>query len=116
GGLVPMMAMKNWLDERGINPHEDNDRAMIFMQRQLGMGTDEAEMMLRQVRELPMLMRQRTVSTEDDQRLRQIQERQSHQGLDGIKHKFEKAKAEVNAVLQQAGADFYQSMTSQVDG
>lgn len=116
GGLVPMMAMKNWLDERGINPNEDNDRAMIFMQRQLGMGTDESEMMLRQVRELPTLMRQRTIANEDDQYMRRVQERNSHTGLEGIKHKFDKAKAEVNAVLQQAGADFYQAMTSQVDG
>lgn len=116
GGLVPMIAMKNWLDERGINPNEDNDRAMIFMQRQLGMGNDEAESMLKQVRELPQLMRRRQTAGEDDNYMNRIRERNSHQGIEGIKHKFEKAKADVNAVLQQAGANFYESMTSQVDG
>lgn len=116
GGLVPMIAMKNWLDERGINPNEDNDRAMIFMQRQLGMGSDESEMMLRQVRELPQLMRQRRTAGEDDDYMRRAKERQSHTGLEGIQHKFDKAKSDVNKVLNQAGASFYESMSEAVDG
>lgn len=116
GGLAPMVAMKGWLEERGMNVNEDNDRAMIFMQRQLGMGNDEAEMMLRQVRDLPLLLNQRRNAGEDDDYMRRIQERRSHTGLEGIKHKFEKAKAEVDKVLQQVGADFYTSMSDSVDG
>jgi hypothetical protein len=117
GGILPMLQMKQWLDKRGgIDVNENNDRAMIFMQRQLGMGNDESEMMLRQVRELPNILRQRKTSSEDDSYMNRIRERNSHTGLEGLKHKFDKAKAEVNATLQQVGADFYQSMTSEVDG
>lgn len=116
GGLAPMIAMKGWLDQRGINANEDNDRAMIFMQRQLGMGSDEAEMMLRQVRELPNLMRQRRVAGQDDAFQQKMAERRSHEGLEGWKHKFEKARADVNSVLQQVGADFYSQMSDAVDG
>lgn len=116
GGLAPMVAMKGWLEERGMNVNEDNDRAMIFMQRQLGMGNDEAEMMLKQVRDLPQLLNQRRNAGEDDDYMRRIQERRSHTGLEGIQHKFDKAKAEVDKVLQQVGADFYTSMSDAVDG
>jgi hypothetical protein len=116
GGLAPMIAMKGWLDQRGVNANEDNDRAMIFMQRQLGMGSDESEMMLRQVRELPSLLRQRRVSGQDDDFQKKMAERRSHTGLEGIKHKFEKARADVNSVLQQAGASFYEQMSDAVDG
>lgn len=115
GGLAPMVAMKGWLDERGINVNEDNDRAMIFMQRQLGMGNDEAEMMLRQVKELPNLMHQRKISEGDDNFQRKMAERRSHSGLSGVKHKFEKAKADVNAALNQIGAEFYENMSEGVE-
>jgi hypothetical protein len=115
GGLAPMIAMKGWLDERGINVNEDNDRAMIFMQRQLGMGTDESEMMLRQVKELPNLMRQRRIGGQDDDFQRKMAERKSHSGLQGIKHKFEKARADVNATLNQIGAEFYENMSEGVE-
>lgn len=116
GGLAPMIAMKGWLDERGINVNEGNDRAMIFMQRQLGMGTDEAEMMLRQVKELPNLLRQRRIAGQDDAFMHRMEERRSHTGLEGIKHKFEKARSEVQGYLQQAGATFYEQMSDAVDG
>lgn len=115
GGLAPMIAMKSWLDERGLNVNEDNDRAMIFMQRQLGMGNDEAEMMLRQVRELPNLMRQRRFAAGDDDYMQRMAVKKSQSGLSGIKHKFEKARADVNAVLQQAGAEFYDSMSEGIE-
>jgi hypothetical protein len=115
GGMAPMIAMRGWLQERGINVNEDNDRAMIFMQRELGMGNDEAETMLKQVQELPQLMRQRQIAGEDDRFSRRMSERSGQVGIEGIKRKFEKARAEVNATLQQAGATFYEGVSEQVD-
>lgn len=115
GGLAPMIAMKGWLEERGMDVNEDSDRAMIFMQRKLGMGNDEAEMMLRQVRELPNIMRQRKASGEDDQFFQSRQRRLSQTGVEGIKRKFEKARADINASLQQVGADFSEGMEAAVE-
>lgn len=115
GGLAPMIAMKGWLEERGMDVNEDSDRAMIFMQRKLGMGNDESEMMLRQVRELPRILRQRQTAGEDDQYMRGQQIRQSQTGFEGVKRKFEKARADVNAALQQVGAEFSTGMGDLVE-
>lgn len=115
GGLAPMIAMKGWLEQRGIDVNEDQDRAMVFMQRRLGMGNDESEMMLRQVRELPRILRQRQTAGEDDAFMRKEQMRRSQVGLEGVKRKFEKARADVQATLQQVGADFSESMGNMVE-
>jgi hypothetical protein len=116
GGLAPMLQMSQWLGERGIDVNEGNDRAMVFMQRHLGMGNDEAEMMLRQVRELPQILRQRQLSSQDDDYSKRLSERKSMTGLEGIKNKFEKAKAEVNSALQQVGADIHDGIASYIEG
>jgi hypothetical protein len=115
GGLAPMLQMKQWLEEKGVNVNEDADRAMIFMQRQLGMGNDEAEMMLRQVRELPQIMRQRQAASQDDAYMHRLEERRSNTGIEGIKKKFEGARSEVQAALQQAGASFYEATSDYVE-
>lgn len=116
GGLAPAMVMKGWLEDRGMELGEDDDRANIFVQRRLGMGRDEADAMLKQVRALPQLLRQRRTAAEDDELSRGLSRRQASTGLAGVKRKFEKVRAEVNAGLQQVGADFYSEMSDSVEG
>jgi len=116
GGLLPAMVMKNWLDERGMNLDEGNDRSMIFMQRRLGLGRDEADVMMKQIQALPAMLEQRKQSATDEDFAQKLKQRQSHTGIEGLKHKFEKARADVQATLQQVGADFYTDMSGLVEG
>ena len=115
GGLAPAMVLRGWLQQRGIDINEDNDRAMIFTQRRLGMGTDEAEMMVRMARQLPSLMREREVAGREDQFMRAAQQREAGHGLSGLKRKFEKARADVQAGLQEAGATWFSEVSEDVE-
>src|SRR5262249_49091830 len=47
--------------------------------------------------------------------MRKMSERQSQIGIEGIKRKFEKARADVNATLQQAGATFYETVSEDME-
>ena len=113
GGLAPAMVMKGWLEQRGLDT--DSDRAMIFAQRRLGMGTDEAEQMMKMVRNLPQLMRQQEMATHRDDRLERIGQMRSRTGIEGVKRKFERARNDLNNTLQQMGADFYKEGANAIE-
>lgn len=109
GGLTNIIAMRGWLEQRGFDlTSGQDDRAMIFMQRRLGLGNDEAESMLKMARDLPLMMRQRDNATEDAKFNQRLDNQRSNQGLAGVKKKLESARHDVQNYLQQAGAEFYQ--------
>jgi hypothetical protein len=105
GGLAPALALSQWAGERGIDIHETDDRSMLFAQRQLGLGRDEADLIVRMARRLPELLRARRTSRGDDATLREQGERLKTTGLEGIKQRFEKAKNAVNNEMQRVGQD-----------
>jgi hypothetical protein len=111
GGLAPAMAMSQWAQGKGIDINEMDDRSMLFAQRQLGMGRDEADSAIRMARQLPELMRSRRESQSDDTSLRERLERQSNVGVDGLKRRFERARNRVNNELQRAGQNVMNSLS-----
>ncbi len=116
GGLTNVMAMRGWLEERGFDLSSgQDDRAMIFMQRRLGMGADEADNMVKMARDLPLLMRQREASGLDADFRSRMDQQRKHIGLEGIKHKLEDARNKVQGTLQQAGAQFYQDGSNMLE-
>lgn len=113
GGLGHVMAMRGWLEQRGLGM--DDDRSLIFMQRRLGMGTDEAEQMLKMTRDLPLIMRQRELAIGDADYQSEIQHMRSRTGLQGVKHKLEDAKNKIQGSLRQWGANIYDAVSDRVD-
>lgn len=107
GGLAPAVMMRGWMQGKGIDLDSMGDREMLFFQRQTGMGRDEADNMVQMMRNLPQLMRQRNISAQDDDFSKRMNLRQQHTGIEGIRHKLEAAKSQVQNNLQQVGADFY---------
>lgn len=105
GGLAGPLMMKKWLEERGYDMESDSTK--LFMQQQMpGMGTEDIDQMMKIARNLPQLIQARDTAANKQDWVRKIQRGESHRGFSGIKHKFDKAIAEVNAGLQQTGADF----------
>ena len=116
GGLAPMIAMRGWLQNKGFDLSSgQDDRAQIFLQRRLGIGEEEASLMVKQARDLPMLMRQKDASAEDAQFMGRLENQRSKTGLEGIKRNFEDARNDVQLKLQQVGADFYQSGSNMIE-
>lgn len=116
GGLTNVIAMKGWLEQRGMDLSSGNDdRAMIFMQRRLGMGSDEAENALKMARDLPLLMRGQQNAVSDGDFNQSIDNARSHQGISGVKKKLEHAKMEINNYLKQAGAEYYAQGSNMIE-
>lgn len=113
GGNIDVMAMKGWLEQRGMDT--GSDRARIFMSRRLGIGMEELDEQLKLLNNMPQIMQEQEMAGFRDQRLSRIERMRSNTGISGIKKKFERARNEINNKLQQAGADFYQAGSNLIE-
>lgn len=116
GGLTPAIAMRGWLEGKGVDADLDNDRAMLFMQRRLGLGRDEADVMMKQIRDLPQILRERDVVAKEEGMAQRLRSRQRTTGVEGIKRKLDEAVAGVRGELQQAGAGFMENLENEFEG
>src|ERR1041384_1284638 len=96
GGMAPAMAMMGWAQGKGIDVHSMGDREMLFMQRQLGMGRDEMDSMMKMVRKMPEMMQHRREAQQDDSMVREHGLRAQNSGIEGVKRKLEAARDKVN--------------------
>lgn len=116
GGLTNAVAMRGWLEERGFDLSSgQDDRAMIFMQRRLGMGTEEASNMVKMARDLPLLMKGQKGAMEEAQFNQSIDVARQHHGLAGVKRELESARGKVQNALKQAGAEYYQQGSNMLE-
>jgi hypothetical protein len=115
GGMAPAMAMMQWAGERGIDINDMDDRSMLFAQRQLGMGRDEADAAFKMARKLPELMQARRTAREEDSLIRDTGERQKRSGLEGIKRRFDTARNQINNEMQKVGQDVMTSATESIE-
>lgn len=115
GGMAPAMAMLQWAGERGIDINDMDDRSMLFAQRQLGMGRDEADAAFKMARKMPELMQARRASREEDSLIRDQGERQKRSGLEGIKRRFDTARNQINNEMQKAGQDVMTSASESIE-
>lgn len=106
GGLAPVIALKGILAQRGVDLTADSDRAMLFTQRYMGVGTEEAERMVRMAQQLPQIMERREEAAMERRFSEQADYRRRNSGIEGVKRKLESARAEVQKTLQKAGDDF----------
>lgn len=114
GGLAPAMAMMGWAQGKGIDINSMGDREMLFMQRQMGMGRDEADALVKMARKMPELLQARRNAREDDAGIQEHQMRERNSGLEGVKRKLEAARDNVNNEMQKVGQDILNSATDKV--
>lgn len=114
GGMAPAMAMMGWAQGKGIDVHSMGDREMLFMQRQLGMGRDEMDSMMKMVRAMPEMMQHRRESRQEDSMVREHGLRAQNSGIEGVKRKLEAARDKINNEMQKVGQDILNSATDMV--
>ena len=114
GGLAPAMAMMGWAQGKGIDINSMGDREMLFMQRQLGLGRDEADSLVKMTRRLPELLQRRREMREEDQATREHGLRAQGSGIEGVKRKLEAAKDKVNNEMQKVGQDILNVATDRI--
>lgn len=114
GGMAPAMAMMGWAQQRGIDINSMGDREMLFMQRQLGLGRDEADTLVKMAKAMPDLMQRRREAKQDDKFAREHGLRAQNSGIEGIKRRLDAAKDSVNNEMQKVGQDVLESMTDTI--
>lgn len=114
GGMAPAMAMMGWAQGKGVDIHSMGDREMLFMQRQLGLGRDEADSMVKMAKALPDMLQYRRGAKQDDAFSREHGVRAQNSGLEGIKRKLDAAKDSVNNEMQKVGQAVLGTMSDAV--
>ena len=110
GALAPALAMRSWLGERGIDVDPSNDRAMLFTQRRLGIGRDEADVLLQQAKNLPKIMEERRVSEMNENLGQKVDLRSRQVGIEGLKKKFDHALDSVTDSMKAWGQKKFQNI------
>lgn len=105
GGMTDVMALSGWLEGKGINLNDD--RANVWLQRRMGWTEEQAEQKLQQMRNMPDIMRQQSIATEETQMQARNEERRSRVGIRGVKRKLEEFRHNVSNKFQEMGADIY---------
>lgn len=115
GGMLPAMALMSWAGERGIDVNTMNDREMLFASRQLGIGMDQLEGTVNQVRNMPQMMRQLRMSRDASTYLQNQADTRKTQGIEGAKRAFEHARDKVQNAIQETGANFYTDLVNDIE-
>jgi hypothetical protein len=108
GGLADVMAMRGWVESRGLSLSPTDDRSMVFMQRVMGLSPEEAEFKLQQMRDLPQLLKRQDDAAADDDARKRLEQLRATKGLRGVKRDLEKFQHSVSSKLQEVGSDLYQ--------
>lgn len=117
GGLGRAVVARDWLEGRGMDLDENNDRNMLFFQRMFdgGVGRDEADQLVKMARNLPQLLEEQQESVRNDQFLRQLDQTNRKASPQEITKRLQAAAGEVNDSLRQMGASFYRSLSTDID-
>lgn len=107
GGLGKAIVARNWLEERGMNMNEMDDRSMLFFQRKFGVGRDEADQTIKMARSLPLIMERKRQSAQADEYSRTMEEQQRRQDPVELLKRAEMMKAGVQNAVRQTGSDLY---------
>ena len=114
GDMAPAMAMMGWAQGKGIDINSMGDREMLFLQRQMGLGRDEADALVKRAKALPQLMEHLRESKVEDTFSREHGMRAQGSGIEGIKRKLEAARDQVNNSMQKVGQDILNSTTDMI--
>jgi len=111
GALGQTMAYKEWLESRGYDPNDMDDKAMLAFQRFSGMSRDEADVAVKMVSNLPQTMREERERTRNDQYLQKQAAYRKTQGIEGAKLRFQHAREKINSKIESVGQEVYNDLT-----
>ena len=115
GGNAQAVQLVDWAHSKNINIEDMGDREMLFAQRQLGMGRDDIDNAIKQVKAMPRIAERQRQSAEDDKFQQGMGLQRKQSGIEGIKTRFDQAKEEVNNKLQKYGQDIMNSGSEFID-
>lgn len=114
GGLGKAVVARDWLEERGMDLNEMNDRNMLFFQRKFGVGRDEADQLIKMARNLEGIMAERRQAQENDQYARMLEQSQRQQSPQELIKRAQMGRQAINDRIRQFGADVYKGFGVQI--
>jgi hypothetical protein len=115
GGFGDAMQMMQWAQSKGIDINDMDDRSMLFAQRQLGMGRDEADQAIKMAQNMPGILARQQTDASSDKVFQRIAQRRKTQGIEGIKNRFDQARETVNGHLEKMGQDIFNEGSEQIE-
>lgn len=115
GGLGVASIAKGWLDQRGFDLNENDDRSMLFLQRKMGLGRDEADQAVKMARSLDMIKSRMQSSQEGDQYMQKQDAADRMSRPEEIVKRLEMARTQINDGLREVGANFYKSTSMAIN-
>lgn len=115
GAFLPGLQMQQWAQSKGIDINNMDDRSMLFAQRQLGMGRDEADQAMKMAQNLPRIMDEMKTRQSRDAYMQDYAQAKKGMGIEGIKQRLEHAQESVNNKLQKVGQDFFNTGSEMLD-
>jgi hypothetical protein len=107
GMMGDAIQFRDWMEDRGLDFDDLNDRNMLFYQRKSGLGRDEADAVVKMARGLDRMGIQRQRAQQQDEYQREIEMSRRRQSPQELIKELEMGRAGVQNQLRQAGADLY---------
>jgi hypothetical protein len=115
GGFGDAMQMMQWAKSKGIDINDMDDRSMLFAQRQLGMGRDEADQAIKMAQAMPGILARQNEDASHDKIIQRAAQRRKTQGIEGVKNRFDQAKETINGHLEKMGQDIFNEGSNQIE-
>lgn len=115
GGFLPAMQMREWAESKGLDINEMDDRSMLFAQRQLGMGRDEADVAMRMAQRMPEIANSMKNAQGDQAYGDKLGMQRKTTGIEGIKSRFNQAREHVQGSLQKIGQDIFNEGSEMIE-
>ena len=115
GGNLNVLALSGWAGGRGIDISAMGDREMLFAQRQLGMGRDDVEDAVKQANAMGDIGTYMKRQSMQDEYLKEISVLRKHQGLEGIKNRFNQLYEHAQSSVQEVGQNTLNSLTKSIE-
>jgi len=107
-GQGSALVLRSWMNQRGMNVDDMDDRSMIWMKRRTGMDYEQLEAAMSLLRNQTRISMRREMSAEQDQNVQRLNRQRQQRGVQGVKRQVEDFRAKVQGTLQQMGADLYE--------
>jgi hypothetical protein len=115
GGLAMPVALAGWLAQKGYDPSNMDDKAMLAFTRFSGMGQDEATDAIKMVRNLPALLEKQAEREKQDQYNTQLSQQRSTRGIEGAKKRLEQVREKLQGGFQEVGQHIMVSGTEMIE-
>ena len=104
-GMANIISHKQWLADRGYDPSNMDDKAMLAFQRFTNMGRDDADNAIKQVNKMPDMLREKDFARGELAYSDDLNKYKKSVGIEGLKRKFDQTREKIQSSFQEAGAN-----------